>query len=196
MARSHAGTLPPSRRETCRKGTSVQHTSSRSRARRVPRVLGDQLTMPTEQRLWLHREARPRRPRQRATHHRQKCTVTSGDVWTAGLSAQDRQFVSQGQDLQLLRVTRPGQQRHKCEQVPDGEIDKRPEQARASPLVDGKSADTTRARPYPRRKARVSLRTLRVRPSVVHERRDRTAQSSRASRFRTTTTGSRRVIAF
>jgi hypothetical protein len=67
----------------------------------------------------------------------------SAEVWPAGLPTQDRQLVPKGEDLQPLRATRLGQQRHEREQVTNGEIDKRPEQARGSPLADGKSVDST-----------------------------------------------------
>ena len=92
----------------------------------------DKLAMPAQQRLRLHRKARPRPPRQRAAQRGQERAVSSGDLWTAGLPTQDRQLVSEDQDLQFLRATRAGQQRHEREQIPDDEIDKRPEQARAS----------------------------------------------------------------
>src|SRR6266540_4079863 len=46
-----------------------------------------------------------------------------------GLSAQDRQLMTEHKDLQLLRATRPPQQPDQGEQVPDNEIDERPEQA-------------------------------------------------------------------
>ena len=66
------------------------------------------------------------------------------------------------QDLQLLRATRPKQQRHEREQVPDRQIRKRPQQGTTSHSIDGKSAEPTGASPYPRRRPRLSLRTLRV----------------------------------
>src|SRR5918996_2100889 len=77
-------------------------------------------------------ESRPRPPRQRAAQRGQERAVSSGDQWTAGLPTQDLQLVSEDQDLQFLRATRAGQQRNEREQIPDDEIDKRPEQARAS----------------------------------------------------------------
>jgi hypothetical protein len=57
-------------------------------------------------------EARPGESRQRSTQRRQEQAVNGGEPWTAGLSTQDRQLVSQNQDLQFLRATRAGQQPH------------------------------------------------------------------------------------
>jgi hypothetical protein len=135
---------------------SKDQAAQRKLKRRPPRrrvrirpASGDELTMPTEQRLWLHGETRPRWPRKRAAQRCQQRAVSRGEVRTTRLPTQDRQLVSQNQDLQLLRATRPGQQRQKREEVTDGEIHKRPRQAWASHSMDGKSADTTAARPHP-----------------------------------------------
>jgi hypothetical protein len=56
------------------------------------------------------RAIRPRQPRLRA------------------LPAGDRQLVPKNRHLQLLRATRPPQQPHQREQVPNDEIHERPEQ--------------------------------------------------------------------
>src|SRR5215216_4776297 len=47
--------------------------------------------------------------------------------------------MAEDEDLQLLRPTRPPQQPHQCEQVPDNEICERPEQVAL--LDHGKSAE-------------------------------------------------------
>jgi hypothetical protein len=49
---------------------------------RIRPAAGDQLPMPTQQRLRLHREARPRRSRERATKRRQERAVGRGEPRT------------------------------------------------------------------------------------------------------------------
>lgn len=94
--------------------------------------------------VWLDREARPARSRQRTAQHRQQRPVSRAEVRTTRLPTQDRQLVSQNQDLQLLvGATRPSQQPDEREQVPDSEIRERPEQAGPSHSFEGKSTDTT-----------------------------------------------------
>src|SRR5918994_4577347 len=109
--------------------------------------------MPAQHCLWLHREARPRRPRKRSTQRREQRAVNWADLRPTPLPTQDPQLVSQDQDLQLLRAARPGQQRHQREQVTDGEIHKRPQQARPLPLEDDKRPETTRPPSQPSTKA-------------------------------------------
>ena len=79
----------------------------------------------------VKRVPRTRRPAG-LDERRQEHAVNSGEARTAGLPTQDRQLVSQDQDLQLLRATRAGEERHEREQVTEGEIDKRLEHVRAS----------------------------------------------------------------
>jgi hypothetical protein len=60
------------------------------------------------------------------------------------LPAQNRQLVAEHEDLQLLRPIGAGKQQHERKQAANGEVDKRPAQARTSQSSTGKSADTTR----------------------------------------------------
>src|SRR5439155_738593 len=82
---------------------------------RIRTASSDELAVPRQQRLWLHWEARPRGSRQRATQRGEQRAVNSAEAWTAALATQDRQLVSQEQNLELLRARRPGQQRHQRE---------------------------------------------------------------------------------
>jgi hypothetical protein len=66
--------------------------------------------------------------------------------------------MAEDEDLQLLRATRPPQQPHQREQVPDNEIHKRPEQAAS--LDHDKSAEPSETRRSG--EPRTSLRTLRA----------------------------------
>src|SRR6266498_63526 len=88
----------------------------------------DQLPVPAKQRLRPEREGRPARPRERAAQRRQQCSIRPRQRRPRGLSAEDRQLMAKDEDLQLLRTTRPPQQPHQREQVPDNEIHTRPEQ--------------------------------------------------------------------
>src|SRR6266545_3491959 len=65
----------------------------------------DKLAMPTQHRLWLHREARPSRSRKRSTQRREERPVNWAWLRPTRLPTQDRQLVPQDQDLQLLRAT-------------------------------------------------------------------------------------------
>src|SRR6266508_6490492 len=89
----------------------------------------DQLPVPAKQCLRLEREDCPRGPRQRAAQRRQQRAIRPRQLRPRDLPAEDRQLVAEDEDLQLLRATRPPQQPHQREQVPDNEIHKRPEQA-------------------------------------------------------------------
>src|SRR5215211_6482883 len=66
---------------------SQDQRAQRLLERRPPRLLvrirpasGDQLAVPRQQRLRLHREVRPRSPRQRATQRGEKRAVNSGEM--------------------------------------------------------------------------------------------------------------------
>ena len=61
-----------------------------------------------------------------AAQRRQQRSISSRQLRPRGLSAKDHQLVAEDQDLDLLRATRPPQQPHQGEQVPDNEIHKRP----------------------------------------------------------------------
>src|SRR5712691_9019861 len=95
---------------------------------RVGPAAGDQLPMPAQQRLRLDRKHCPGRPGQRATQRRQQRSIGLRQLRPRVPPAQDRQLVAENQDFQFLRATRPRQQPHQREQVPDDEIRKRPEQ--------------------------------------------------------------------
>ena len=95
---------------------------------RIRPAASDELAVPAQQRLRLDREALPGRPRKRAAQRRQQRTVSSPQRRPC-LPAQHSQFTAWGEDLQLLRATRPRQQPHEGEQVPHDEIHERPEQA-------------------------------------------------------------------
>src|SRR6266536_1142090 len=66
--------------------------------------------------------------------------------------------MTQKQDLELLRATRPRQQPHQREQIPHHQINERPEHA-APPSTDGKSPEPSQ--PDAHRGPGTSLRTLR-----------------------------------
>src|SRR6266516_2507634 len=89
----------------------------------------DQLPVPAKQRLRLEREDCPCGPGQRAAQRRQQRSISPRQLRPRGLSAEDHQLMAEDEDLELLRATRPPQQPHQGEQVPDNEIPKRPEQA-------------------------------------------------------------------
>jgi len=88
----------------------------------------DQLPVPAKQRLRPEREGRPARPRERAAQGRQQRSIRPRERRPRGLSAEDRQLMAKDEDLQLVPATRPPQQPHQREQVPDNEIHNRPEQ--------------------------------------------------------------------
>jgi len=96
---------------------------------RVPPAAGHELAVPAQQCVRLHRKRRPRGPGQRAAQGRQQRTICLGQLRPRGLAAKDGEFVAQDEDLQLLRATPAAEQTDEREQVPDNEIDKRPEQA-------------------------------------------------------------------
>jgi hypothetical protein len=107
-----------------------------ARERRSPRrpvrvgpAAGDELAVPAQQRLRLEREDCPGGSGQRAAQRRKQCTIRRCQPWPRGLPTENRQLMAKDKDLQLLRPTRPPQQPHEREQVPDDEIYKRPEQA-------------------------------------------------------------------
>src|SRR6266513_2545075 len=60
---------------------------------------------------------------------RARRTIRSCQLRPRAPPAEDRQLMAQNEDLQLLRATRPFQQPHQREQVPNDEVHKRPEQA-------------------------------------------------------------------
>src|SRR6266540_4134611 len=62
----------------------------------------------------------------------------------ARVPAQDREFVPQHKDLQLLRSRRPATEHHQLEQTANDEVRKRPQHAPPPPDAD---ADATRPRP-------------------------------------------------
>src|SRR6266542_6734261 len=95
---------------------------------RVRPPAGDQLPVPAKQRLRLEREDCPGGPGHRAARRRQQRSIRPRQRRPRGLSAEDRQLMAEDEDLQLLRATRPPQQPHQREQVPDNEIHTRPEQ--------------------------------------------------------------------
>jgi hypothetical protein len=66
----------------------------------------DELTVPTQQRVRPHREARPRRPRQRTAQRRQQRTISTRQPRPSRLTPQNSQLVAQHKDLQFLRATR------------------------------------------------------------------------------------------
>ena len=57
--------------------------------------------------------------------------------------------MAEHQDLQFLRPTRAGEQRHEREQAANRKVDKRPEEARTSQSTIGKSPDTIPAEAAP-----------------------------------------------
>src|SRR2546425_115133 len=95
---------------------------------RVCPPAGDELAVPAKQCLWLDREDCPGRPGQRTAQRRQQRAISSRQLRPRGLPAEDRQLVPEDEDLHLLRATRPSQQPHQREQIPDNEIHERPEQ--------------------------------------------------------------------
>ena len=95
----------------------VERRSARLAVRIRP-VTGDELTVPAQQRLRLHREARPRLPGQHATQRRQQRTIRSVQLRFLGLPAQNRQLMPQNQDLELLRAARTPEKPYEREQVP------------------------------------------------------------------------------
>ena len=107
----------------------------------------DRSTPPRTPRRWLARPPRPaitppssdRRPARgalissvlrgkRAAQRRQQPTIRSCQPRPRPLSAQDRKLMTEDENLQLLRATPPPHQPQHREQVPDNEIDERPEQ--------------------------------------------------------------------
>jgi hypothetical protein len=77
----------------------------------------------------LTHPTRPGHPRERAAQRRHQRSISPRQLRPRGLSAEDRELMAEDEDLELLRATRPAQQPHQGEQVPDNEIHKRPEQA-------------------------------------------------------------------
>jgi hypothetical protein len=96
---------------------------------RIGPATGNQLAMPTQQRVRPHQEARPSRARQRAAQRRQERPISPRQPWPSRLPPQNSQLVAQHKNLQFLRAARPPQQPYQREQVPHDEIHKRPEQS-------------------------------------------------------------------
>src|SRR5262245_48192414 len=89
---------------------------------RVRPMAGDQLAVPTLQRVRLHWKPRPGRSGQRAAQRSQQCTIRPGQLRPRGVSAQDGELMAQDEDLELLRTSLPPEQPHEREQVPNDEI--------------------------------------------------------------------------
>jgi hypothetical protein len=129
---------------------------------RVRPAARDKLAVPAQQLSGLtanfDREVRPRRSRYCATERGEQRSVSPGQPRPSRLTPKNRKLVTQEQDLELLRTTRPCQQPHQREQIPHHEIDERPEQAAPS-STDGKSPEPNEPDAHP--EPRTSLRTLR-----------------------------------
>jgi hypothetical protein len=125
---------------------------------RVRPAARDKLAVPAQQRVRFDREVRPRRSRYCATERGEQRSVSPGQPGPSRLTPKNRKLVTQEQDLELLRTTRPCQQPHQREQIPHHEIDERPEQAAPS-STDGKSSEPNEPDAHP--EPRTSLRTLR-----------------------------------
>ena len=69
---------------------------------RVCPAARDQLPVPAKQRLRLEREDCPGGPGYRAAQRRQQRSISPRQLRPRGLSAEDRQLVAEGEDLELL----------------------------------------------------------------------------------------------
>ena len=73
-------------------------------------ALGDQAPMPSQQRRRRDDEGTPTRARQESAGGAEKQAVNGADRRTSRLSAKNRDFVSQHDDLEFLQLPRPNAQ--------------------------------------------------------------------------------------
>jgi hypothetical protein len=109
------------------------HDGYRERSRSATRdalTLPRQPSMPAQERLRANEERPPGAPGQQAAECRQQQPVRRGELGPRDLPAQDRQLVSQHQDLQLLRALTASEQHDQLKQTADHDIHQRPQHAR------------------------------------------------------------------
>ncbi len=128
----------------------------------------DKLAVPAQQCVRFDCEVRPSRSRHRATERSQQRPIRTRKSRPSRLTPKNRKLVTQEQDLELLRATRPCQQPHQREQIPQREIDERPEQA-APPRPTARARNLTSRTPTKSR-GRV------CEPYARHARRDATSR--------------------
>jgi hypothetical protein len=113
--------------------------------------------MPAQQRLRPDEECSPGISRQQPAERGQQQPVTGREPRPGNLSTQNRQLVTQDENLQLLRTLAPAEQHDELKQTADDSVRQRPEQAQ--PPEGGKadaSATGARANPISRLSTRRS----------------------------------------
>jgi hypothetical protein len=86
-------------------------------------VAGDQSTVPAQQRLWPHQEDVPRAARQRAAQRGEQQPVMQLEPRLADLPAQDRQFVPEHENLELLLAITAPEQHDQLQQATDEDVE-------------------------------------------------------------------------
>jgi hypothetical protein len=104
---------------------------------RTPSAARHEAPVAAQQRLRPHRECCPRPPRERPTHRGQQRAIGQLDSRPPRLPPQDRELVTQHQDLQRLRPIGAPDKQHEREQMPEREVDKRPDRPRTSDSTTG-----------------------------------------------------------
>ena len=87
----------------------------------------DQLAVPAKQRRRAHRPTRPGASRQRPGERGEDRSIDGTEPRSPRLPAQDRQLVSEQEDLEFLRALRSAQQHDQLNQTAERQIDQRPD---------------------------------------------------------------------
>jgi hypothetical protein len=97
--------------------------------------------VPAQDCLRFDRQVRPSRSRHQATERREQRPISMGQPRPVSTPTQHRQLMTQKQDLELLRATRPRQQPHQREQSPRHQMHERPDQG--NPCLDRRQEPRT-----------------------------------------------------
>src|SRR5439155_2442273 len=147
-------------------------------ARPPPRVrppFPHKLAMPTKQRVRANEERRPARPAQQPASRGQEHPVGLLQPRPCDLPAQNRQLVTEHDDLKLLELTRTQPQRRHRERTPKQQIHQRDQHEAPSTKIANEKRDSTARRSGQQRACCQSRRVYVPDTQDEHERRSWTS---------------------